>query len=238
MLFRSFYQEELFVVQNNTLYRWAENSWLPVFTGAGEWKQVEASNNGILVCEASGASGRVRVLDRTGNTRLMLQDPVYTRSPSSVIHLRDTYWIADGENGLSAFQDGAFTPYRPNAPQRATLGPALFTGQALWMTSQDINQNEQPATTPSVLLRFENETWETLTAATHPQWPAAGPFSSIAYSPGDALIWLGSLGKGLFSLEKNDLLRERNQNSPLGGPSGNQDPYWISGLAIDKLNQL
>ncbi|MFM2146089.1 MAG: hypothetical protein RL732_925, partial [Bacteroidota bacterium] len=233
-----FYQDELFVVQHNTLYRWSETSWLPIYTKEWDWKEVQASNTGILIGEVSGASGRVRVLNRTGNTQLVLQDPVYTRSPSSVIHLRDTYWIADTENGLSTYQNGTFTTYRPNAPQRTTLGPAVFTSKALWMASRDINQNWQPETTPAVILRFEQEKWETLTASAHPEWPAAGSFSSIASNPANDMIWLGSLGKGLFSLENNNQLKERNQNSPLGGPSGSQEPYWVSGLAIDKLNQL
>jgi hypothetical protein len=214
-------------------------------TGSMPVNSISASEDRLLVCEQSSDSGRVTILQGSGQTDRVLQIPDALQSPRQAILAQGQAWVADSLTGLSFWgtQGDQVQRYIPNSPFGLATGPmtiyqdpAAGAGGAgvLWVASGGTDSNWTPIQNQDGLFRMDGNGWTNYNSNTYPVLKSIFDFDAIAYDPRDSSLWAGSFGKGLLEVRQGPDFTIYAAGSGVGSALDDPAAYRIGGIAFDK----
>lgn len=226
------------VAIGNTLYRRSGAQWLPWYRSEYTFRALSGKNSELLLCEQQQETGQITVLNNNGVPVNVIRDPYWTASPADCIGDNNDFWIANDRYGLSKYAQQKFTPYQPNGPAAVTGGSLCYWNGALWVAPFALPPDGSPRQQPSILPVFSNNSWLNRSVRELPALDSLRDIHVLAADSKNNLLWGGSLGGGLFSLNEKNEVRVFKQNSPLQPPSYAPGEYRVSGLALDPDHNL
>ncbi len=233
------FQNKTIVLQNDSLFIENGTSWSPFFANNFPIVSINVSSNKLLITQRKPTGeSQVVVLNETGATQRLLQQPAIISFPKKAVAIGDDYWVADLYGGLSDFTANSFDNYRPNSPPDVVYGEMAIRNNTLWTTAGTVNSSWNYQYNRSGIFKLEGGTWTAFNQFNKPQLDSLLDFITIAIDPRDNSAWAGSFGGGLLHIDKANNLKVFKQNSPIGPTIGDPASYRIAGLAFDADNNL
>ena len=256
------YQDKLFAVQDtkeivvgslyvfDSLYVYKNSHWSYDSTTNIKIKNFDIKDDKLLICSWN----HVRIY--SGNS--LLKQLSWKRPPDgawqsgckAIFDGKMNVWVADDFSGL-VYLDAEFrkndTIFKANGPANSSAYGLFFSEGMLAMVPGTRSNAIVPSWNAAAISILEDGNWWTCTnfsqldTITSMPKPRPGGFNSIVVNPQNTNeIYVGSWLDGLFKIDRatNEMSCYNNYNSPLKSTRVNDSIVFVSGLAIDKNNNL
>lgn len=199
--------DRILVLKNDSVFAQNDDEGWSLFY-SGDWKvnDMRVSEQRVMLCQQSGDSGRVLVLNGTGGIERVLAGGL--RRPLQALFYNDAIWVADSVNGLSSWGGNGSEPewYIPNSPLSVGSGDMAVATDAMWEAAGSLS-------------RLEGGDWT--------NYPDSG-LQAIAIGR-DSSVWAGAAdGTGLLRWQPGDRITHFDAG-PIGGLTVDADGnLWIT----------
>ena len=230
---------QLIVQQNNQLFIWKNNSWQSFWQDGWNIAQTQVSEDKLLLSEYNGSTGRVIVLNQSGNEEAVLAHPNFTSSPKQSVYFNKQFWIADAVNGLSsASGPNSFETWIPSSPASVANGSMQVLNNTLWVAAGSVNAQWEPTGNRNGLYRFKDDHWTNFNFAAGNLPDSINDIIAVAIDPKDQSLWAGSFDDGLLHVRENQPLTVFKQQSPIQPAYYATESYRVAGLNFDASGNL
>ena len=214
--------QTLYVQVASTLFMEKDNQFLPIYSDASNWVNLNASNGRILICQLDNSGARVLSLLPDGGIEERISHNLLSR-PTKALYTGSALWIADLDNGLLEKTNQGISAIVPNSPDAIGTGDIIANSQDWWMVSGD------------ALNHFSEGNW-TILSANNQTLPVGFTHGGPLIIDKSGVLWAGSNGGGLLKKtgEHFSLLREGLLSPAFDAPQS----YRVTGLAVDDVNNL
>jgi ligand-binding sensor domain-containing protein len=230
--------QQLFVQEADTVFTLSGNNFIPLYTSNG-WtiSHLNNSNNHLLVCQQT-TQGNSRVIQLTSNGQLVrtLQVAGVISAPKQAIMVDNDIWVADYFGGLSK-HNNSVSRFIPNGPPDKADGPLQFYGNNLTVAAGSVNSAWNYQYNRNGLYFFDGNVWSSKSSFNTLALDSVLDFITLAPSTLNNQIWAGSYGGGLVGFSNNQI-QIFKQNSSLQPAIGDPGSYRISGLSVDKEQNI
>ncbi|HEV7329879.1 MAG TPA: two-component regulator propeller domain-containing protein [Flavisolibacter sp.] len=225
---------KVIVVQNDSLFIENGNTWDLLFTNGLPVVSLQAAADRLLLSQYNtGGAAQVTVINASGTVQQVLQQPGRIVLPYKAIYQNNSYWIADGAEGLVQVTAGSIENYKPNSPQNIVLGELAVQNGVLWGAAGAVNSSWNYQYNPSGAFKLEGSEWVAYNKYNYPQLDTVLDVTAVAIDPRDGSAWVGSFGGGLVHINVNGQPQIFKQTSPIGPAVGDPSSYRVAGLAFD-----
>lgn len=225
--------------KNDSLFRWMSDGWKFLYTDGWPIQNTNVSDGKILLCENTmDGSARVVILQPNGQLLEVLQNQKELLHPSQAVLARGQVWIADLFRSLLRYQNEFYEPLSPNSPTAPASGDMVFAQQQLWVAGGTVDESWNYTYNRNGFYQYANDFWNIYNHFNRPYLDTLLDFITVAVSPMDKTVYLGSFGGGLLELKPNNTYKIYKQNTALDEALGDPNSYRISGLGFDAHNNL
>lgn len=222
------------VLQNDSLFIENATGWRFLFANGLPIVSVQSENNRLLLSQFNTSGiAQVTVISGDGSIQQVLQQPGRIVLPQKTIYRNNSYWIADGAEGLVQVSAGGIENYKPSSPQNIVLGEMTIHNGILWAAAGAVNSSWNYQYNPSGLFKLEGSEWSAYNRYSYPQLDTVADVISVAVDPRDGSTWAGSFGGGLAHINADGQPQIFKQASPLRPALGDPNSYRVAGLAFD-----
>ena len=227
------WQEELMLATINQVWHRNDGTWEALALDLNDPVRNLSVANGDLVIVTAGG---IMLISPALQIRNLNEQ--FIESPWQTVFENDTWWIADGDNGIVTNYEQSWQSLFPAGPADNNTHKLFAAPNQVYALPPAHDQNNQPLNQPAQFSLYENNQWKT-----YPQeeLPPVQDLSVILYDGLNNLTWMGSYGDGLlrwdgetFELIDNDMpgspLAIFNDDQMLVSAlaSGNQGDIWLS----------
>jgi hypothetical protein len=230
-------QDKVLVQKNDSLFIQNGSNWIFFYHDTWSIVNIDFSENKILLSETKGSQARMVVLNTSGTTEKVLQNPLLSLPRQAIIY-ESEYWIADQNNGLFKTDGNSTERVFPNSPINIATGDLVFSGSDLWAAAGSVSESWTYLFNPNGIYRFSGDFWTGVNQYIYPQLDTLLDFITIAIDRQNEKVYAGSYGGGLLEINKDNSFKIYKQNSPLQSALGDPGSYRVSGLATDAENNL
>ena len=233
-------QGKIFALKSDSVFVLNGLNWNLFFTEP-TWKiqNINSSAGKIIVCQKKNdGSAKVTSLNTDGTIARTTQQPGSIVQPKKTILVGNDYWVADSIGGLTKFMSVGFENYDLNSPQSIATGEIVFVNNTFYAAAGSVNENWQKQNNKDGIYKFSGGQWTNYNNKHFAQLDSLPDMISIAIDPRDETIWTGSYGGGLLHIKADNSFEVFKQNSPIGQATFDPGNYRVSGLAVDKENNL
>ena len=222
----------------------SNNNTLLVYTAQTNWaiKNMEISNNKMLLCEYQNNSSATRVLtfDET------LQNPASVSiwdmnyPTQALLDETNNMWVADDKKGLYRIISPDYGEVVvPNGPvSTRVMGLATDKNDNLWLTAGNVNQSYNTLSIRDGISMYANNTWTSYNENNIPLMNDALDLLTVLPNPYQNEIYFSSYGGGLLQYDYTNFTLYNETNSLLRTPSGNSGACLTNGLVFDNEANL
>ncbi|MDQ3279072.1 MAG: hypothetical protein M3Q06_12150 [Bacteroidota bacterium] len=227
------------VLQNDSLFIETSNAWNFLFANGLPVVSVQATGDRLLLSQYNGSgTAQVTVINTAGTVQQVLHQQGRIVVPQKTISQNNSYWIADGAEGLVQVSGSGIENYKLASPQNIVLGGMAVRDGVLWATAGAVNSSWNYQYNPSGVFKLEGADWAAYNRYNYPRLDTLLDLITIAVDPRDGSAWTGSYGGGLLHISRNGQPQVFKQASPISPAVGDPGSYRVSGLAFDNENNL
>jgi hypothetical protein len=227
------------VVQNDSLFIENGNGWDFLFANGLPVVSVHAAPDRLLLSQYNtSGTAQATIINATGAALEVLQQQGRIVLPQKTILHKNSYWLADGAEGLVHVSGSSIENYKLNSPQNIVLGSMIVHDGALWATAGAVNGSWNYQYNPSGVFKLQGTDWSAINLYNYRQLDTLLDFVTVAIDPRDGSAWAGSYGGGLLHVNGNGQPQIYKQGSAIRPAVGDPTSYRVSGLAFDGENNL
>jgi hypothetical protein len=225
------------VQKNDSLFSYNGINFSFIYTDI-DWPIINTncSSNKILVCnrKANGQS-KVVQLNATGVIEKTVAVPNVISFPKQATLINNEIWVADFFGGVSK---NATNQFMPNGPPGTADGQLVFANNSIIAAAGSVNDNYNYLFNRNGIYFFEQERWSSVSSFNNKVLDTLLDFTNLAYDNINNILYAGSYGGGLLSVDANNSLKIYKQNSTINATVGDPSSYRVAGLGFDNNNNL
>jgi len=243
------YQDKLFAVwdggsEGDSLFVYEESQWrYDNSMGIKHFRSFEVKNNKMLVCSWE----RIKIYSDNHLIQQFYWEPTKPNSwPNgyqAVFDKKMNVWVADNTSGLVHIdlQNNKYEIITDQGPVNSSAYGLCLTEGILAMVPGTRSNAIVPSWNAPAVSLLNDDKWHWWSNNHFREFNRVGGFNSIAINPLNTNeIYIGSWLEGLFKINKstNEMFCYNNYNSILKSTRKDDSIVFVSGLAIDKQNNL
>jgi hypothetical protein len=228
---------DVIVQKNDTLFSFNGANFSYLYTEV-DWPIIglNTSNSKIIVCNRKlNGQSKVVQLSSVGVVEKNLAVPNIISFPKQAIIVNNDIWIADFFGGVSK---NAAQRFIPNGPPSTADGQIIFANKSIIAAAGSVNDNYNYQFNRNGIYFFEDEVWSSISNFNSPILDSLLDFSNLAYDNVNGVLYAGSFGGGLISIDNTITLKIYKQNSSLQAAIGDPGNYRVAGLGFDNNQNL
>lgn len=228
---------DVIVQKNDSLLSFNGSSFSYLYTEF-DWPIIglNTSNNKILICNRK-PTGQSKVLQLNGNgvVEKTLSVANIISYPKEAVLIDNDLWIADFFGGVSK---NATQRFITNGPPSTADGQVIFANKTIIAAAGSVSDNYNYQFNRNGIYFFEDEVWSSVSNFNNPLLDSLLDFSNLAFDNTNKILYAGSFGGGLISIDDADKLKIYKQNSSLQAAIGDPGNYRVAGLGFDNNQHL
>lgn len=231
------FSNNLLAQKNDSLFLYNGTNF-SFFYNEVDWPIVNfnCANNKTLICNRKfNGQSKVVQLNNLGLVEKTLTAPNIISFPKQATIIGNDIWLSDFFGGVSKNGNESFVP---NGPPSAADGQLLFANNSIIAAAGTVSDNYNYLYNRNGIYFFENEKWTSISSFSNPVLDSLLDFSNLAFDNVNKVLYAGSFGGGLLSIDAANNLKIFKQNSSLQAAIGDPNSFRVAGLGMDNNNNL
>jgi len=194
--------EALIAKRGDSLYSKINDNWNLFYPSTKTIHGITTSGNNLFVAETLNQVGNILSFTMPTSKPQFIQSLSITKA-NSIVSDGANLWIADDSNGLIKINNGAEQKIIPNGPAGIAKGLADFQKDVIAIPASEANAVNNSFINNQVYVLKEDQ-WKSYTPKIFSSLSSYADFNSVAIDPSSTTLYVGTLGTGLLSIDKDN----------------------------------